>query len=256
MKVVILAGGIGTRLSEETDVRPKPMVEIGGRPMIWHIMKIYAQFGYNEFVICLGYKGYVIKEYFHHYFLHQSDVTIDLEKNSTEFHNPKAEHWKITLIDTGLSTMTGGRIRRIQEYLGNETFMVTYGDGVGNVDIDALLEFHRRSGKVATVTAVQPSGRFGAIEINGQGGVRSFVEKPAGDKAWINGGFFVMQPEIFKYLKGDETVLESEPLQRLSAEGQFSAYTHLGFWQAMDTLREKNQLEDLWRSGRAPWKTW
>lgn len=256
MKVVILAGGIGTRLSEETDVRPKPMVEIGGKPILWHIMKTYAHYGYTEFIICLGYKGYLIKEYFHHYFLHQSDVTIDLEKNSAEYHNPKAEPWRITLVDTGLNTMTGGRIKRIRNYLMNQPFMVTYGDGVGNVDLEALVQFHRQCGKIVTVTAVQPSGRFGALEIDERGSVRSFVEKPAGDNAWINGGFFVMQPEILGYIAGDETVLEREPLHRVATEGQLTAYRHRGFWQAMDTLREKNQLEEIWNTGKAPWKTW
>jgi glucose-1-phosphate cytidylyltransferase len=256
MKVVILAGGIGARLSEETDARPKPMVEIGGKPILWHIMKIYSRFGHSEFIICLGYKGYVIKEYFHHYFLHQSDVTIDLEKNSAEYHNPKAEPWKITLVDTGLSTMTGGRIRRIRSYVANEPFMATYGDGVGDVDLDALLAFHHKIGKTVTVTAVQPSGRFGALEIDGQGCVRSFVEKPAGDNAWINGGFFVMQPEVFDSIDGDDTILERDPLQRLAARGEFAAYRHKGFWQAMDTLREKRQLEEIWNTGKAPWKAW
>jgi glucose-1-phosphate cytidylyltransferase len=256
VKVVILAGGIGTRLSEETDVRPKPMVEIGGKPLLWHIMKIYAHHGFNDFIVCLGYKGYIIKEYFHHYFLHQSDVTIDLQHNTVEYHNSNAEPWRITMVDTGLNTMTGGRIKRIREYVGSHTFMVTYGDGVGDIDVAALLRYHNQRGKVVTVTAVQPSGRFGALEIDEKDNVHSFIEKPEGDKAWINGGFFVMQSDIFRYLKADETILEREPLQRLAAEGQFAGFKHRGYWQAMDTLREKNMLEEIWKSGRAPWKTW
>jgi len=224
--------------------------------MLWHIMQIFSHHGLNEFIICLGYKGYVIKEYFHHYFLHQSDVTIDIQSNNVEYHEPKVEPWKITLVDTGLSTMTGGRIKRIQKYVGNETFMVTYGDGVGDVDIGALLKFHRQAGKTLTVTAVQPSGRFGALEIDERGNVRSFVEKPAGDKAWINGGFFVMEPNVFRYLTDDETVLEREPLQQLAKDGEFAAFKHRGFWQPMDTLRERKMLEEIWSSGKAPWKTW
>ena len=256
MKVVILAGGLGTRLSEETEIRPKPMVEVGGRPLLWHIMKIYAHYGFNDFIICLGYKGYLVKEYFHHYFLHQSDVTIDLEHNTAEYHNPKAEPWKLTLVDTGTNTMTGGRVRRIRQYVEDDVFMVTYGDGVGNIDIAALLRFHSQHKKIATVTAVQPSGRFGALELDDSDNVHSFIEKPAGDNAWINGGFFVMGREIFGYLQDDRTILESEPLQQLAAEKQLAAFRHRGYWQAMDTLREKNLLEEIWKSGKAPWKTW
>ncbi len=221
--------------------------------MIWHIMRIYSYYGFKEFIICLGYKGYMIKEYFHHYFLHQSDVTIDLKDNTAEYHNQKAEPWKITLIDTGLSTMTGGRIKRIQQYVGKETFMMTYGDGVADVNIAVLLDFHRQFGKSVTITAVQPSGRFGSLEINEQSLVNSFIEKPTGDNAWINGGFFVMQPDIFKYLSDDETVLEKEPLHELAKQGELAAYKHRGFWQAVDTLRERNILEEIWKSGNAPW---
>ncbi len=257
MKVVVLAGGLGTRLSEETDIKPKPMVEVGGKPILWHIMKIYSCHGFNEFVICLGYKGYVIKEYFHHYFLHQSDVTIDLSKNSVDFLSPKAEPWKVTLVDTGVNTMTGGRVKRIQPFIGdNEPFMLTYGDGVSDVDIGALVSFHRQQGKIATVMAVRPSGRFGSLSIDPSGLVSSFLEKPAGDNSWINGGFFVLQPEFFKLLAGDQTILEREPLENLAGMGQLAAYQYHGFWQPMDTLREKNLLEDLWVRGKAPWKKW
>ena len=256
MKVVILAGGLGTRLSEETDLKPKPMVEIGGKPILWHLMKIYSHYGFCEFVICLGYKGYVVKEYFHHYFLHQSDVTIDLQNNSVQYHNTSAEPWKITLVDTGQSTLTGGRVKRVEKYVHDETFMITYGDGVSNIDIADLVGFHRKRKRTATVTAVQPSGRFGALEIDSEDSVRSFTEKPAGDNAWINGGFFVVEPEIFHYLPGDATSFEREPLERLAAEGQLGAYRHRGFWQPMDTLREKNMLEELWKAGQAPWKVW
>ncbi|MHB8846763.1 MAG: glucose-1-phosphate cytidylyltransferase [Nitrospirota bacterium] len=256
MKVVILAGGLGTRISEETDIKPKPMVEIGGKPILWHIMKIYSHHGFNEFVICLGYKGYVIKEYFANYFLHQSDVTIDLQKNSLEIHQSKAEPWKITLVDTGINTMTGGRIKRVKDYIGNKTFMLTYGDGVGNVDLTALLELHRSKRKLATVTSVQPSGRFGALNLDADGSVQSFVEKPKGDGSWINGGFFVLEPGVFSYIAADETVWEKEPLEKLAAEGQMVAHLHKGFWQPMDTLRDKNHLEALWKSEKAPWKVW
>ncbi len=255
MKVVILAGGFGTRLSEETDIKPKPMVEIGGKPILWHIMKIYSYYGFNDFIICLGYKGYMIKEYFANYFLHMSDVTIDLQKNKLEIHNVRAEPWRITLVDTGLNTMTGGRIKRIQQYVGNETFMLTYGDGVGNIDIKKLVDFHKSHGKLATVTAVQPLGRFGALTIEGDR-VFSFKEKPKGDGSWINGGFFVLEPGIFKYIQGDETIWEKEPLENLSKEGQLMAYKHTGFWKAMDTLRDKRELETLWQSGNPPWKVW
>jgi glucose-1-phosphate cytidylyltransferase len=255
MKVVILAGGFGTRLSEETDIKPKPMVEIGGKPILWHIMKIYSHYGFNNFVICLGYKGYVIKEYFANYFLHMSDVTIDLKNNKMEIHNVKAESWKVTLVDTGLNTMTGGRIKKIQSYIGNETFMLTYGDGVGNINIKELLDFHKKHGKYATLTAVQPSGRFGALDLN-DSEIKAFKEKPKGDGAWINGGFFVLEHQIFDYIEGDETIWEREPLENLAKDGQLMAYKHKGFWKPMDTLRDKRELEALWQSGNPPWKVW
>jgi len=256
MKVVILAGGFGTRLSEETHLKPKPMIEIGGKPILWHIMKIYSAYGFNEFIICLGYKGYMIKEFFANYFLYMADVTIDLGNNSIEVHNAKAEAWKVTLVDTGLYTQTGGRIKRIKPYVGNETFMLTYGDGVANINIKELLEFHKSHGRYATITAVQPPGRFGGLVLNGGDEVLSFREKPKGDGAWINGGFFVLEPEIFDYIKGDEVPWEREPLETLAKEGQLMAYKHRGFWQCMDTLRDKNYLENLWNSGKAPWKVW
>lgn len=259
MKVVILAGGMGTRISEETDLRPKPMIEIGGKPVLWHIMKIYSHFGFNEFIICCGYKGYYIKEYFTNYYLHQADVSIDLSNNKVEVHRSLAEPWKITLIDTGLNTMTGGRIKRIQPYVNNESFMLTYGDGVANVDIHALLEFHRKQSKLATVTVVQQSGRFGAVNFDNCDSVKvfSFQEKPKGDGAWINGGFFVLEPGVFDYInQGDETIWERAPLEGLAGDGQLVAYRHEGFWKPMDTLRDKNELEDAWRSGKAIWKTW
>lgn len=256
MKVVILAGGFGTRLSEETDIKPKPMIEIGEKPILWHIIKIYSYYGFNDFIICLGYKGYIIKEYFSNYFLHQSDVTMDLEKNSMEILQSKAEPWKITLVDTGLNTMTGGRIKRVQKYINNETFMLTYGDGVGNINIKGLLEFHKKHNKFATITAVQPPGRFGALNLDNQDNVLSFQEKPKGDNAWINGGFFVLEPKIFDYIEGDGTWWEREPMDRLAREWQISAFLHRGFWHPMDTLRDKNYLEQLWQSGQAPWKIW
>ncbi len=256
MKVVILAGGTGTRLSEETDLKPKPMIEIGGKPILWHIMKIYSHYGFNDFVVCLGYKGYIIKEYFANYFLHQSDVTIDMKNNKMEIHDCKAEPWKVTLVDTGLNTMTGGRIKRIREFIGKKTFMLTYGDGVSNVDIKKLLQFHKKQGKLATVTSVQPSGRFGAISLDNRDIVLSFQEKPKGDGAWINGGFFVLEPKIFDYIKGDETLWEREPLENLSRDRQLVAFKHRGFWQPMDTLRDKIHLENLWQSGKANWKIW
>jgi glucose-1-phosphate cytidylyltransferase len=256
MKVVILAGGMGTRISEETEIRPKPMIEIGGKPIIWHIMKIYSHYGFNDFVICLGYKGYVIKEYFANYFLHQSDVTIDLQKNSMEIHESKAEPWRITLIETGLNTMTGGRIKQIAPYIGNETFLLTYGDGVSDVDIMDLVNHHRINGKLATVTAVQPMGRFGALNLNQNNTVISFQEKPKGDGAWLNGGFFVLEPAVMKHIAGDETAWEREPLESLARDGQLSAYCHKGYWQPMDTLRDKIHLEELWKSGTAPWRIW
>ena len=256
MKTLILAGGFGTRLSEETELKPKPMVEIGGHPMLWHIMKTYSHFDFNDFVILLGYKGYVIKEYFANYFLHQSNVTFDLAKNSMEVHSTQVEPWRITLEDTGLHTMTGGRVKRARKYVGNETFMLTYGDGVGDINIPELLDFHRKQGKLATLTAVQPSGRFGALKIDTGGTVRAFAEKPDGDGAWINGGFFVFEPGVFDYIEGDETMLERAPLERLARDGQLAAFRHEGFWRPMDTLRDKNELELLWNNGRAPWKTW
>lgn len=256
MKTVILAGGLGTRLSEETDVRPKPMVEIGGKPILWHIMKIYSHHGFNDFVICLGYKGYVIKEYFANYYLHKADVTLDLGKNSMEIHDSKAEPWKVTLVDTGKETMTGGRIKRVRDFVGDGTFMLTYGDGVGDVDIKALVEFHGKHGRKATVTSVQPTGRFGALEMDAEGAVTGFKEKPRGDGSWINGGFFVLEPSVFDYIEGDPTIWEKEPLEGLSRDGQLSAYRHEGFWQPMDTLRDKHMLNSLAEAGKAPWMSW
>ncbi|MBK5241003.1 glucose-1-phosphate cytidylyltransferase [Clostridium sp.] len=256
MKAVILAGGFGTRLSEETSLKPKPMVEIGEKPILWHLLNIYSHYGINDFVICCGYKGYVIKEYFANYFMHMSDVTVDLKNGDIEYHNSKAEPWKITLVDTGLNTMTGGRVKRIKDYVDNETFMLTYGDGVADVDLNKLLELHKSNGKIATVTAVQPSGRFGALTIDSSANVKSFIEKPAGDGAWINGGFFVLEPEIFDYIKDDRTVFEKEPLENLAKENKLNAYKHKGFWKPMDTLRDKNELDELWNSGKAAWKLW
>ena len=256
MKVVILAGGLGTRLSEETVVRPKPMVEIGGMPILWHIMKIYSAHGYNEFVICLGYKGYIIKEYFANYFLHQSDVTIDLSTNQVQIHDTQAEPWKITLVDTGKDTMTGGRVKRIQHHVGHEPFLLTYGDGVGDIDMTQLVAFHRAHGKRCTVTAVQPSARFGALDVSDTREVRSFLEKPKGDGAWINGGFFVCQPTVFDYIAGDDTVWERYPMETLAAEGELMAFQHPGFWKPMDTLRDKLELETAWNTDTADWKIW
>lgn len=256
MKVVILAGGLGTRLSEETSVKPKPMVEIGGKPILWHIMKIYSHYGFNEFIICLGYKGYLIKEYFANYYLHQSDVTFDLSNNSTEIHKNSAEPWKITLVDTGDDSMTGGRLKRIKEYVNKETFMLTYGDGVADVKIDELIKQHQSSKQIATVTASQPSGRFGALKINNDNNVTSFKEKPLGDGTWVNAGFFVLEPEVFNYLDNDMTIFENEPLQNLSHDNQLKAYYHNGFWMPMDKLSDKQDLEKLWQSGKAPWKIW
>jgi glucose-1-phosphate cytidylyltransferase len=256
MKVVILAGGLGTRLSEETALRPKPMVDIGDKPILWHIMKIYSRYGFNDFIVCLGYKGYFIKEYFANYFLHQSDVTIDLSNNSVETHQSYAEPWKITLVDTGKATMTGGRIKRIQPYIGNQRFLLTYGDGVGDVDINSLVRFHEQHGKFLTVTAVQPSGRFGALNLNTKEEVTSFLEKPKGDGAWINGGFFVCEPGVFDYIDGDHILWEREPMESIAADGQMVAYKHNGFWKPMDTLRDKQDLEAEWQSGTAPWKVW
>jgi glucose-1-phosphate cytidylyltransferase len=255
MKVVILAGGLGTRISEESHLKPKPMIEIGGKPILWHIMKIYSHYGIHEFIVCLGYKGYVIKEYFSNYFLHTSDVTFDMRDNKMEIHEKFAEPWKVTLVDTGETTMTGGRLKRVAPYLRNETFCFTYGDGVSDVDITALIEAHKEAGRQATVTAIQPPGRYGAIRIE-DGRVEQFQEKPAGDGAWINGGFFVLEPSVIDYIGGDETVWEQAPLQTLAAKGQLTSYQHDGFWHAMDTLRDKNQLEDMWATGIAPWKSW
>lgn len=257
MKVVILAGGLGTRLSEETDLKPKPMVEIGGKPILWHIMKIYSTYGFNDFIICCGYKGYMIKEYFANYFMHQADITVDLGKNSVEIHKSKAEPWKITLVDTGMNTMTGGRIKRVMDYVGNKSFMLTYGDGVSNINIKALVEFHRKAQKLATVTAVQPSGRFGAIALSEEYTVRSFTEKPAADGSWINGGFFVLEPGIFDYLKDDDaTVWERSPLESLARDNQLAAFKHTGFWRPMDTLRDRIELDNMWNTGKAEWKIW
>jgi glucose-1-phosphate cytidylyltransferase len=256
MKAVILAGGLGTRLSEETAVRPKPMVEIGGKPILWHIMKMYSQHGIHDFVVCCGYKGYVIKEYFANYFLHMSDVTFDMQHNRMEVHSKRAEPWTVTLVDTGDESMTGGRLRRVAKYVQDEdTFCFTYGDGVSDLDISATLAFHKAHGKAATLTATFPPGRFGALDIR-QRQVMSFKEKPKGDGAMINGGFFVLNPSVLAYLKDDATVWEQEPLNRLAAEGQLMAYEHHGFWQPMDTLRDKHLLEELWQSGKAPWKKW
>lgn len=255
MKAVILAGGLGTRISEETSVRPKPMIEIGGKPILWHIMKTYSAHGINDFVVCCGYKGYVIKEYFANYFLHMSDVTFDMQNNQMQVHQRKAEPWRITLVDTGDETMTGGRIKRIGHYLGDEDFCCTYGDGVGDVDISALIEFHKQHGKLATLTATQPPGRFGAINMTGND-VLSFQEKPQGDGGWINGGFFVLSPKVLDYIEGDHTLWEREPMENLARDGQMSAFFHEGFWQPMDTLRDKTLLESLWESGKAPWKCW
>lgn len=255
MKVVILAGGYGTRLSEETVIKPKPMVEIGGKPILWHIMKIYSAYGYNEFVVLLGYKGYMIKEYFANYFLHESDVTFDLAKNSMEVLNNTAEPWKVTLIDTGLNCMTGGRLKRAAHIIGDEPFMLTYGDGVADVDIPKLVEYHQLHKKLLTVTSIQPEGRFGILNIEDQK-VTNFIEKPKGDGNWINGGFFVCEPQILDYIDGDSTSFESEPLERIAKDGQLMAFKHYGFWKAMDMQRDKNQLEEIYTKGNAPWKVW
>lgn len=255
MKAVILAGGLGTRLSEETNVKPKPMVEIGGRPILWHILKIYSSHGINDFVICAGYKGYVIKEYFANYFLHMSDITFDMSSNTVEVHHKNAEPWRVTVIDTGDDTMTGGRIKRIQKYIGKETFCCTYGDGVGDINITAAIAHHQASGLAATLTGVQPPGRFGALLIE-EDKIQSFQEKPVGDGSWINGGFFVLEPSIFDYIDGDATIWERAPLENLAAANQLGIFKHHGFWRPMDTLRDKHELEELWTSGRAKWKTW
>lgn len=256
MKAIILAGGLGTRISEETSLRPKPMIEIGGRPILWHIMKMYSAHGINDFIVCCGYKGYVIKEYFANYFLHMSDVTFDMQNNRMEVHEQHAEPWRVTLVDTGDDTMTGGRLKRVGQYVKDEeAFCFTYGDGVADVDIAELVAFHLQHGKPATVTAVQPPGRYGALSLE-ERTVRGFIEKPQGDGSWINGGFFVLSPKCLDYIGGDSTYWEGEPLTRIAAEGNLMAYRHSGFWQPMDTLRDKNQLEALWQSGRAPWRVW
>ncbi|CAG9702937.1 Glucose-1-phosphate cytidylyltransferase [Clostridium neonatale] len=257
MKVVILAGGYGTRISEESHLRPKPMIEIGGYPILWHIMKIYSYYGFNEFIICCGYKGYMIKEYFADYYLHRSDVTFDFtNKNEMIVHNNLAEPWRVTLIDTGLDTMTGGRLKRVRKYIGNESFMLTYGDGVCDVNIKELVKFHESKGGVATLTAIQPGGRFGVIDIDNTNSIKTFAEKSKEDGGWINGGYMVVEPEIFEYLEGDNTFLEREPLERLARENKLSAYKHDGFWQCMDTQRDKEMLEKLWKENKAKWKVW
>ncbi len=257
MKAVILAGGFGTRLSEETGVRPKPMVEIGEKPILWHIMKIYSAHGIDDFIICLGYKGHMIKEFFSNYALHRSDVTFDLRNNNMQIHQNGTEPWKVTLIDTGDSSMTGGRLKRVEKFIGNETFCMTYGDGVSDLDISELIAFHQSQKTLATLTAVKPPGRFGAFKLDdSQDKILSFKEKPKGDGAWINGGFFILQPQVLKYIEGDATVFEKEPLRNLAHDGQLAAYRHDGFWQSMDTLRDKMLLEDLWQRGAPPWKKW
>ncbi|HVS97171.1 MAG TPA: glucose-1-phosphate cytidylyltransferase [Puia sp.] len=258
MKVVIFAGGLGTRIAEETEARPKPMVEIGGKPILWHIMKIYSHFGFNEFIICLGYKGYLIKEYFMHYYLHNSDITIELGSNKLDVHYTNTEAFKVTLVDTGLSTKTAGRLQRVRQYTGGEDFMLTYGDGVANIDLGELLKFHRQHGKIATVTAVQPEARFGGMELDKSGSVTIFKEKPKGDGKWINGGFFVLSPGVFDYLKEDMTEImwEDSPMERLARDKQLMAYKHTGFWKPMDALRDKLELEALWQNKQAKWKVW
>ena len=255
MKAVLLAGGLGSRLSEETQLKPKPMVEIGGKPILWHIMKIYSAHGVNDFIVCLGYKGYLIKEYFANYFLHSSDVTFDIQANRMEVHQQYVEPWRVTLIDTGASTMIGGRLKAIGRYLDDEPFCLTYGDGVGNIDISRTIRFHQDHGRHATMTAVRPPGRFGSLKLDGSL-VTDFVEKPLGDGGWINGGFFVLNPSVLDYIAGPSTVWEQEPLTRLAADGQLEAFKHDGFWQPMDTLRDRTHLEELWASGQAPWKVW
>lgn len=256
MKAVILAGGLGTRISEETHLKPKPMIEIGGRPILWHLMKIYSSHGINDFVICCGYKGYIIKEYFANYFLHMSDVTFDMKNNKMEVHQGNAEPWKVTLVDTGEDTLTGGRLKRVKNYVNEEeAFCFTYGDGLSNIDITKLIEFHKSQGRLATVTAVQPPGRYGAVDIKNHK-VSQFIEKPKGDGGWINGGFFVLSPKCIDYILNDQSSWEGTPLAQIASDGQLSAFEHNDFWQPMDTLREKNLLEDLWASGKAPWKVW
>lgn len=257
MKAVILAGGLGSRLSEETTLKPKPMVEIGGKPILWHIMKIYSSYGINDFIICLGYKGQIIKEFFANYYLYSSDLTVDLGQNSMEYHQNRCESWRITLVDTGANTMTGGRLKRILPYVAKESsFCFTYGDGVADVNIADLVEFHENHGKLATLTATKPTGKFGALEIDSEHRVSSFIEKPSGDGRWVNGGFFVLSPKVGEYIENDSTIWEREPLERLVKEGQVCAYRHLGYWQPMDTLHDKADLEQLWNAGNAPWKVW
>jgi glucose-1-phosphate cytidylyltransferase len=257
MKVVILAGGLGTRISEESHLKPKPMIEIGGKPILWHIMKIYSYYGFNEFVICLGYRGYLIKEYFANYFLHTSDITFDFKfGNQITYHTHFTEPWKVTLVDTGLDTATGGRIKRIQPYIGNQRFMMTYGDGVTNANIKELVNSHIENKKLVTVTATQPIGRFGVLSLNKDSSVAEFVEKPKGNGTWISTGFFVMEPKIFDYIEGDSVAFEGYPLTQVAQESNLNAFRHTGFWQSMDTLRDKNLLEDLWKSNKAPWKLW
>jgi glucose-1-phosphate cytidylyltransferase len=255
MKAVILAGGLGTRISEETNLRPKPMIEIGGRPILWHILKGYSAHGINEFIICTGYKGFIIKEFFANYFLHTSDVTIDLKDNRMEVRQRRSEDWRVTIVDTGDASMTGGRLRRVREYIGEEDFCFTYGDGVSDVNISELVRFHQASGLKATLTGIQPPGRYGMLDLEGAR-VRNFIEKPEGDGGWINGGFFVLHPSVIDLIGSDSTTWEREPLETLAANRQLGVYKHSGFWHPMDTLRDKNHLEDLWASGRAPWKTW
>lgn len=255
MKVLLLAGGLGTRISEESYLKPKPMIEIGGKPILWHIMKSYSQFGLTDFVIMAGYKGYVIKEYFANYFLHNSDVTFDLKNNDMTVHQNFSESWKVTIVDTGEATQTGGRLKRVQKYLDNEPFCMTYGDGLSDVNVSALIESHLKSGKLATLTAVQPPGRFGQLKIEGDR-VSDFIEKPEGDGAFINGGFFVLSPKVLDFIEGDSTIWEKDPLEKIARSGQLNAYKHFGFWRPMDTLRDKNALEEMWNSGKAPWKSW
>ncbi len=258
MKIVILAGGLGTRLTEETTVRPKPMVEIGGKPILWHIMKLYAHYGYNDFIICLGYKGHIIKEYFINYYLYNSDLTVEVSSNNLEVHYSTSESFKVTLVDTGIDTNTAGRIQRIQKYVGNEPFMLTYGDGVSNINIPDLLKFHKSHGRLATLSSIRMPGRFGNLDTNEMGIVNKFEEKPDGDGMWINGGFFVLEPGIFKYLEGnmDAIQLEREPMGQIAKDGELAAYRHKGFWKCMDALRDKIELEELWEKGNAPWKIW
>ena len=256
MKAVLLAGGLGTRLAEETDIRPKPMVEIGGKPILWHIMKIYAAQGYNDFVICLGYKGSLVKDFFSGFALHNSDFTIDLAKNEVTIHRREATDWRVTLVETGLNTMTGGRLKRVAPYLGASTFMMTYGDGLADISLPSLTDFHRRHGRMATVTAVRPAGRFGSLDVDEASKVRRFLEKPPGDGMWVNGGFFVLEPSVLDYIAGDDTAWEGEPLERLSQDGQLMAFKHTGFWKPMDTLSDKRSLESIWSKGKAPWQVW